>query len=170
MVAADSACHTCGHGDDHQLIVSGLEAGDDDRDQDTEGSPAGPGREGKADCDQEDDEGKKSCKTCRLVLDDVSDEFLGAEAVCHGLEGPRESQDQDSGNHLLEALRDALHDGTKIKRFANHVEGHCEDQRAEGAEHETYGSIGVREGLDEACAFEEAAGVDHADDAADDQR
>ena len=170
MVTADSACHTCGHGDDHQLIICGLEAGDDDRDQDTEGSPAGSGREGKTYSDQEDDEGKKSGKACSLVLDDVSDEFLGAEAVCHGLEGPCEGQDQDRRNHLLEAFRDALHDGAEVERSADHVESHCEDQRAEGTEHQSYGSIGVREGLDEACAFEEAAGVDHADDAADDQR
>ena len=169
MVTADGTCHACGHGDDHQLIVSSLEAGNDDRDQDTEGSPAGTGRKGEANRDQENDERQKSCKTGSLVLDDVSDEFFCAQAVCHGLQGPCESQDQDRGNHLLEAFGDALHDGSEIQRPAEHVEEHGEDHRTEGAEHQTYGCIRVREGLDKACSLEETAGVDHADDAADDQ-
>ena len=170
VVAADSAGHACGHGDDHQLIVCCLEAGNDDRDQDTEGSPAGTGREGEAYRDQEDDERQESCKTGRFVLDDVCDEFLGAQTVSHGLQGPCEGQDQDRGNHLLEAFRDAFHDRAKIQRLAEHVEEHSEDHRTEGAEHQTYGCVGIREGLDKACSLEETAGVDHADDAADDQR
>ena len=169
MVAADRACHACGHGDDHQLIVSGLEAGNDDRDQNTEGPPAGSGREGETYCDQEDDEGKKSGKSGRFVLDDVSDEFLGAQAVCHCLQGPREGQDQDRGDHLLEALGDALHDGAEIQGLAEHVEEHGEYHRAEGAENKAYRRVGVREGLDKACSLEESAGVNHADDTADDQ-
>ena len=169
VVAADGACHAGGHGDDHQLIVSRLEAGDDDRDQDTEGTPAGSGREGQAYSDQEDDEGQKACEAGRLVLDDVSDEFFGAEAVCHGLERPCEGQDQDGGNHLLEALGNASHDGVEVEGLANHVKAHGQDQGTEGAEHQTHGSVGVGKRFNKACSFEESACVDHADDTADNQ-
>lgn len=170
MVAADGAGHAGAHCDDHQLRIRSLEAGNDDRDQDTESTPGSAGRKGQAYGDQEDDGGQEGCEARCVVGDDARNEFLGAQAGGRAVQGPCQGQDQDGGYHLLEAVRQASHHFFKGQGVADQVINHGDDQGAERAQYQSDGSITAGKGIDEIGAAEESAGVDHADDTADDQR
>ena len=72
MVTHNSTCQTCRHTDDDQMLGSGYDSSGrgigkyagNDRDQNTEGSPAGTGSKGQETCYQENDGRKHIGKPC----------------------------------------------------------------------------------------------------------
>ena len=108
-------------------------------------------------------------EAARGLLHQAGDELLRAQGIRHGLEAPGEGQDEDGRHHGLEALRDAFHDLPEGERPAAEVEEDRQNQRYGAAQHQAHRGVRIREGLDEGGAGEEAAGIDHADDAGYDQ-
>ena len=85
VVAADSAGHAGGDGDNHQLRVGVLEHCNNDRDQDTKGSPAGSGGKGEERTDQEDDGRQERHQVSSCLADGTGNKIRSAETVGHGL-------------------------------------------------------------------------------------
>ena len=111
VVAANRTGHAGGDGDDHQLMVNTLEAGNHDGDQDTESTPGCTGRECQETADQEYECGQEAHDS--IVAGNIGDEacniILRAERIGHGLQGPCKGQDQDRGDHALEAFGKGVH-------------------------------------------------------------
>ena len=76
MVTHNSTCQTCRHTDDDQMLCSGYDGSGSrigkyagyNRDQDTEGSPAGAGSKSQEARYQEDDRGKHIGQSRRCAL------------------------------------------------------------------------------------------------------
>ena len=85
VVAAHRAGHAGGDGDNHQLRVGVLEHCNNDRDQDTKGSPAGSGGKGEDRTDQEDDGRQERHQVSSCLADGTGNKTRSAEYVCHGL-------------------------------------------------------------------------------------
>ena len=141
----------------------------DDRNQDGEGAPARTGGKRQEQSNEEDDcrqeQLERTCGSGNQIVDVV----LGAQQTGHAGQRPCHRQDQDRGNHCLESLRDAAGEFLERHDAADHVEAERDDQRHDAAEYQTHGGVGVGECVDKALAGEESAGVDHADDAAEDE-
>ena len=171
MVAADSTRHTSGDGNDRDR-VAGAEYAENDRNENTEGTPGSTGCERKTDSDNEDDRRKEGLEGTCGAFNQLRNEDLRAEAVCHGFQCPCTGKDHDRGNHGLEAFGKRFHDGLKGKHAPDEIIDDGEDDSDRCAVNKTDGSVTVGESFDEADRFilaEEAAGVNHADNAANDQ-
>ena len=172
MVAADSACQTCRNSNDHQLAAGENRA--DDGQQHTESTPGGTGCKRQTHSNQEYNSGQQVCHTAGIDADKFCNEDLSAQIVGNTGQGPCKGQNQDCGNHLSEALSEGLGELLDGNNLAGDVEAESNDQRQEGAQNQTHGSIGAAECLDEVHVstgihIKETAGVNHGHDAADDQ-
>ena len=171
VVAADSAGHAGGDGDNHELIGHiRAEHVHDDGDQDAEGAPARSGGESEEHGDKEDDGGQHDHETAGSALHKARDILRSAEGVGHGLQRPGEGEDQNGGHHALEALGDGVHALLEAENAGAEVEDDSDDQRHSGAVDKAHGGVGIGKSVHKALALEEAAGVDHADDTADDEQ
>lgn len=168
MVTADGTSHAGGDGNHHQLMVGGLEYGNNDGDKDTEGTPAGAGRKGKEPADKEDDGRQESHKVSGYDGHGGGDKFLGAEAVGHGLQSPGHSENQDGRSHGVDTGKEAVHGVTEVDDPPCLIGDEGDDEAEEAADREADRSVAVAEGLDEAGAGEKSAGINHAGDTADD--
>ena len=102
-------------------------------------------------------------------MHNASNVFRCAQAVGHGLQGPCEGQNEDGGNHGLKPFGDAGHALLEGQDAASNEKEDGEDQCHGGTQHQTHGGGAVCKSADEGFAAEEAAGVDQANDAGDDQ-
>ena len=168
MIAADSAGHAGGDADDAKRIAH-IENVLNDRDQHTEGAPGGSGGEGQEAGNDENDGGQEVLEAGSAVLDERSDIILGAQRIGHALQGPCEGQNQDRGDHGLEAFGNAFHDLTELHGATAQEVDDAENESDRGTDSQTHGSVRVGEGNLEVFAGEETAGVDHAQGAGDDQ-
>ena len=149
--------------------MGGLERVYHNRNQDTKGSPGGSGGKSQEASNQENNSRKQSNHTLRAALNQISHELRGAQAVCHGLQGPGEGQNHDGRNHGLEALGNAVHALLEAQDLTAHIQQNRDDQGESTSNGQTDGRVAVGEGGHEVRAVKEAAGVNHADDTADDQ-
>ena len=173
VVTAYSTGHAGGYADDTEGIGEG-EYCQSDGDQYAEGTPAGAGGESQEAADKEYDGGQEGLEAGSGTLYQSGNIFAGAQRIGHGLKGPCEGEDQDGGNHGLEAFGYAAHQFIKAHQLAAEVVDEGEYQSKGGTQHQAYGSIAPGEGGYEvhvaaAVNGEEAAGVQHADYAADDE-
>ena len=169
VVTADSACHTSGDSYRHQRRMGSLERVYHNRDQDTEGSPGGTCREGQEAANQENDGRKQRYHTLRAALNHVRHELRSTQTVCHSLQCPCKGQNHDGRNHGLEALRDAVHALLEAQNFTAHIQQNRDDQGESASDSQSDRRVAVGKCGYKICAVEEAAGVDHADNAADNQ-
>ena len=168
MVAHDRAAEAGRDGDAHHLADLIREDVDDDRDQDAEGAPGGTRRKRDAAADQEQD-GREQ-RAVVAAAHDGFHEIIAAERVGHAGERPCKGEDQDGRDHRLKAFRNAVGELLEREHLAAEEEGEAEQQRNEGAEHKADGSIGICERIHEVrFAVEEAASIDHAADAGNDE-
>ena len=172
VVAADGTGHTSGNQDGTDGLIAGLEANtdfgessNDDGDQDTESTPGSTGSEGHDTGDDEDDGGQHGHHTTGEAFNQSSDVFLQTQGVGHRLQGPGEGQDQDGGDHGLEAFGNQIHHLTEGQDLTNHVPNNGDDHAEEGTISQTQRGVGVGEGFGEGnITREETAGVDQTDD------
>ena len=82
---------------------------------------------------------------------------------------PGKGQDQDCGNHCLETVRQTVAAFPKAHDPAQAVVKNREQQGKNTAEGKSNGSIAACECGNEIDAGEEAAGIQHTEDTADDQ-
>ena len=169
VVAADRSRHAGGDGYDHQRVVCAGKNADDDRYQYAESAPGSAGGEGYETADEENDGGKHVHQASGAVFHDAGHIFGGAQAVGHGLQRPGQRQDQDSRDHGFKTFRQTFHAVFKGQDAADLIDDHGDDQGKEAAIGQTLGSVAGGEGLDETGAGEKSAGIDHAQNAADDQ-
>ena len=170
MVAADSTGHAGRNRDDGDLAAKAVEGGNNDRNENTEGTPRSTGCKRKADSNEEDDGRKQVDEGSSRGVDDVSNKDLRAETVGHALQRPSKGQNEDCRNHGLEAVGKAAHAGRELDNAADKEEVNCVDYDGDKrAERKTDRRVAVREGFDKARAGEEAAGVDHTGNAADNE-
>ena len=85
VVAANRTGHAGGDGDDHQLMVNSLEAGNHDGDQDTEGTPGRAGGKSQEHRNQEDDGRQEVHQVAGRAFHQGRHIFGGAQAVGHCL-------------------------------------------------------------------------------------
>lgn len=85
MIAADSTCHTCGDGDNHQLRVAVFKYGDNNGDQDSEGSPGGSGGKCQETPHDKDDGRQEVDKPAGAAFHQPCHVYVGSQAVGHGL-------------------------------------------------------------------------------------
>ena len=177
MVAHNRACHGGGHADDHDgvgLDVLRREYREDDRDQHAERTPGGTRRKREAAADRKHDAGQEANQGLCGTFQSTMNELSQAEAAGRGVERPGQREDQDGGNHGLEAVRQAIHAIPEAKDLAAEVPDDGEDDRHGGAEHEADAGGRVAERVDQAAiavarGVEHAAGIDEADEAAGDE-
>ena len=162
VVTADSAGQA-GTDGDHQHLRHGSLTGsvvdgginlDHDGDEDTEGAPGSTGSEGQTHTDQEDDSGQEVSQTAGGLTDKLSHKYGSAQFAGDAGQGPCEGQDQDRGNHSLEAVSQGIGEFLKGDDLAGQVQYDGEGQCQEGAQNQTHGSIGVAESFDEVDAIE----------------
>ena len=173
MVAEHGAGQARGHADDEQLTRRVEHIGDD-RQQDAERAPARAGGEAQHTGDDEDDRRQEAEQRPGRGVHDGSDEVLAAEQAGHVLERGGEGQDRDGGDHVDEALRQAVHGSLEAdEAAAQEVDDreHERDQRAPGQRGE---GVGVAEGADKVVvvvtgSVPETADVDEAGKAGHDQ-
>ena len=168
VVAANASCKACRHTYDEKGIVC-REDRRYDGDKDTEGSPGGSRREGKADSYEEDDSGKEVCKACSRTGHKGVNVNVSTEKACHILKAGCKGKDKDSGNHCDKALGHARHSLLEVYNAAAHKIYDGEYEGNECAEGKTYGCICVTECACEihmviACC-EEAANVEEGENA-----
>ena len=162
VVAADSARETSGDTDDLQLAAR--EDRQNDRDQDTEGTPGGTGRESEQARYQEDDGGQEVLQRSRRAVHQISDKVLCAHQGGHVLQRGSEGEDEDRGNHREEALRNLLHRLFEGNDTAEHQINDGKYQRDRARPRQTDGCVGVAERVDKAHAIEDAAVIDQRED------
>lgn len=167
VVAADGAGHTGGDADDGHGVVH-LKHALNNGDQDAEGAPAGAGGEGQEAAHHEHDHRQEHLQTGGGAHK-IPDKEFRAQGVGHALEGPGEGEDQDGGDHGLESLGDTAHHLLEGHGLADKIVVKGEEQAESGAQHQAHRGVGVGEGGDKISPGEEAAGVDHTDDAGHDQ-
>ena len=163
MVAADGAGHTGGDADDGHGVVH-LKHALNNWDQDAEGAPAGAGGEGQEAPHHKHDHRQEHLQAGGGAHK-VPDKEFRAQGVSHALEGPGEGEDQDGGDHGLEALGNTAHHLLEGHGLADKIVDKGEEQAEGGAQHQAHRGVGVGEGGDKVGAGEEIAGVDHANDA-----
>ena len=95
----------------------------------------------------------------------AGDKLLGAQQSGHILEGGGQGEDEDSGNHGAEALRDAAHGILKGDDPAENEIDDGKDQRHNSAPGQAEEGIAVGKGIDEIIGAIEVAGVDQTADA-----
>ena len=147
VVAEHGAGQARGHADDKQLARRVEHVGDD-RQQDAERAPARAGGEAQHTGDDEDDRRQEAEQRPGRGVHDGGDEVLAAEQTGHVLERGGEGQDHDGGDHVDEALRQAVHGGLEAdEAAAQEVDDreHERDQRAPGQRGE---GVGVAESAD----------------------
>ena len=164
MIAADSAGHAGCHADDGDRIARRPREGlQNDRDQDSEGSPAGSGRKTQSAADQEDDRRQEHLQSLGGILDQACHIQVSAKVGCDAVQAPCEDQDHDRGNHGLKAFRNAAHRLTEGEGLARHIVDDGKQQSECRSEHQAYGCVRFGERGNEVRSAEESAGVDHAD-------
>ena len=174
MVAADGASQAGRDADGHERRC-GIEHSHDDRDEDAERAPAGAGCEGKAECHQEDDGGQHHVEAFGRAGECVMHEDVGTKGGSRKLQCQGEGQDQHGRNHGLEAGDEALGGFLEGNDTADEQVDERENQRDDRTPRQADGGVGVAErGGQVADAFRlgipEAAHVEHADDAANDEQ
>ena len=115
MISHNSPGQAGSHADDQKMIRTGKHRSCGrvckhtchNRDQDTEGAPAGAGGEGQTDRDEEDDRREHGEQAVSRALNETRNVHISAEKAGHVLECERESEDEQRGNHRDEALGDA---------------------------------------------------------------
>ncbi len=147
VVAADSAREAGGNTDELER-VSGLEHAEHDGDKDAEGTPAGSRCEGDKASRDEDNCGKKSGEGA-CVLHNAVYEVIASEETCGILKRVSEGEDEDRGNHCVEALRQSLHGVLEAHMTAGDHIDDDKHQRDETAPRQTNGGVGVAE-----CSYE----------------
>ena len=170
VVAADRAGQAGGDRDDQDLAAH-REYVHHDRDEDGERAPGRARRKGEEQRHHEDDRREHDGQAPGRPLEHPRDELRRAQGgLGDAADAPREHEDQDRRDHGLEALGQALGELAVGEHAARHVIHERERQRKEGAEHQARRRAGIGEGIDDARALKEAAGVHQADHAARDQR
>ena len=168
MVAADSTCKAGGNADHEEALVV-CENRENDGDQDTESAPGGAGCKCKTESNKEDNCGQHREETLRCAFDKTCDIFGSAEHGGHVFEGKSEGEDEQCGNHCVEALDDAGSSFLEGDNAAAEKINEGNDECNNAAPGETDGSISVSEGVDKGSAIPEAADIHHTNDAADNE-
>ena len=173
VVAADRTGETGGNAHDLQ-VGSRVEDRKHDGDEDAEGAPARAGGEGQQAGDHEDDSGQQHEETFGRLLHQTLHIIGGAEETRHALEGDGEGEDQNGGDHGVEALGHAAHSALEGDDTARAEVDDGQDQRDQRTPGQTHKGIGITEGCDEVArvglGIPEAADIDEADDAEDDEQ
>ena len=164
VVAENRTGEAGGNAYDHQGEV-GLKDLGDDGDEDAEGTPGGTGGKRQTAGYEEDHGGEQAVKAAGGAVHEPGDKFLGAQQGGHVLEGGGKGEDEDSGNHGAEALRDAAHGILKGDDPAENKIDDGKDQRHNSAPGQAEEGIAVGKGIDEIIGAIEVAGVDQAADA-----
>ena len=97
-----------GDADNEQGAVGGENIGDDG-DENAEGAPACAGGEAEQTGHKEDDGGKKAEKSPGGAVHKGGYKVLCPQKPGHVLEGGGKGENDDGGNHVVEALGNALH-------------------------------------------------------------
>ena len=177
MVAAHGARAAGGDTDIKKVAVAG-ENGGDDGDQDAEGAPGCAGGKGQHAGDEEDDGGEHVVKPLRRGIHQIMHVTGCVKRVERGLEGDSERENDDGGDHRLEALGNAAHGRTEADDAAGDKVDDREHQCDETAPGESDKGVGIAECADEIAGkvgaaggvgAEEAANIEHADGAEDDE-
>ena len=171
VVAADSAREAGGDAD-HQQRIADLEDGQDDGDEDAEGSPARAGRKGQQAGDNEYDRREHVEQARGGGLHNTLNIIGRTKQTGHVLQRDREGQDQDRGNHCIEALYAAAHCVLEGGNAAADEIDNSEYKRYERAPGQADKGVGVAERADKvaghtAFCIPEAADVHQADNAHD---
>ena len=164
VVAADSAGKACGD-TDHKQVGSVSKDGQHDGDQDAEGAPAGAGGESQTDRDEEDDRREHGEQAVSRALNETRDVYVSTEETGHVLEGERECEDEQCGDHCDKTLGDAGGSVLESDDAAQEQVHKGDDQRNDAAPGKANRGVGIGKGINEACAVPEAADIHHADDA-----
>ena len=170
VVAADRTGQAGCHGHDQHGGRCIAEYRNSNRDQDAERAPGGTGRKGQTERDEEEYRRHEHTDS-GFRIHHRGYEAADVEVLVTADTGqrPRERQDEDGRNHRLEALGECLTELTEGQHLARDVQHKGEQQRKERAEHQRGGRIAVCERLNDICAFQNAAGVQHACNAEHDQ-
>ena len=170
VVAAHGTRHAGRDGNHHEFAVDALEAGNHDGNQNAERAPRRARSEGQAHGDNKDDGGQEVHQAGGSMRCEAG--YIGCcpQAVRHMLQRPGKHQNQYGGNHLAEALGQAVHTVAERCRAAQQIICHGERKGYGRAHHQSQRGIALGKGGDEVLATEETARVNHADDTADDEK
>ena len=166
MVAADRTGQTSRNAD-KQKRARLREDIRDDGNQDAEGAPARAGGKGQEAGDNKDDRRQEAEEPSRRGFHQTGDIELRAQEGRHALQAGGHGQDQDGGHHGDKALGHALHAFLERQNAAGN-----DDQGDDAAPRQADEGVSIGKGCDEiaaARAAEEAAGIDEANDARDDE-
>ena len=173
VVSANGARHAGGNAYDHEVVIGTAEGCDDNRDEDSEGSPGGSRGKGEEYGDAEDDGGHQVHESGSASGDEPCNEVLCAECVGDALEAPCENEDEDCGYHGLETFWEAFEALAELENSARQVPDDGEDEGCETSEDEAYGGVARAKCVDKSLmgfsAREESARVDEADKAENDE-
>ena len=168
VIAADGTGHAGGHTDDAHGRGQ-IEDIQGNGNQNAESAPAGAGGKGQKCADDENNGGEQRLESGGGALDGGGNEDTSAQGIGHGFQRPSKGQNQNSRDHGLEAFGNAVHHVTEGHGTTAQVEDESQHHGKGGAQHQTHRGVGTGKGVHEVLTGEEAAGVDHADDAADNE-
>ena len=168
VVTANSTCETCGHTDDEELAAFG-EDGNDDRNENTEGTPRSTGRECKEASNDEDDRGEEVCETFGSAAHEIVNVVLRTEQRGDVLERGSEGKNEDCGNHCAEACGKSGKALLNGKSTADRKVCNGDHECDQTAHRKTNGCVGICECGDEISAVKNTADVNEGKNGANDE-
>ena len=168
VVAADSAGHTGGHTDDAHGRGQ-IEDIQGNGNQDAEGAPTGAGGKSQERADDKDNSGEQRLEPGGGAFNGGGNKDTGAKGIGHGFQGPGKGQNQNGRDHGLETFGDAVHHVAEGHGTAAQVEDKGQHHGKGGAQHQTHRGVGTGKGIHKVFTGEEAAGVNHTNDTADNE-
>ena len=168
VVTAYSACETSGNTNEYKLVAFG-EYCENDRNENTEGTPGCTGGECENASDKEDNRGKERGKRCREAFHGGFYEGREAEKTGYILKRCRKGKNEDRGNHGDKALGKSLHSVFEGNETAKNEVSDDENECDKRAPRQTNGCVCVSESGYEVCTVKEAAAVKKTCDAGDNE-
>ena len=170
MVTGNSAGEAgCDRNNQHLIGISSAKNIAHDGDQNSEGAPAGTGGEGQEYSHKEDNGRQEhfehACRACYQVMYIE----LRTQKASHAGQSPSHGQNHNGRNHSAEASRNAFCKFLEGHHVTSHIKRKGKEECYHTAQHQALRGIGTCEGIDEALACEIATGINHADNAADNQ-
>ena len=178
VVAADGTRQAGRNADNHEGVIVGENRGDNGN-QDAERAPGGTGGEGQYAGDEENHGGEHTVEVVGGPGHGVAHELRRAELVVgHGLQADGERQDDNGRTHRVEALGHTGHSFLEVQAAAEEDVADDDDHGDNAAPREAHKGVGIAECADDVPLVvgsappvcpEEAADVEHAERAGDNQ-